>query len=68
MTVEQAAQFTQGKLQKRPDGWKPVSIRRAARLGLIIGAVQFGKSWMIPEDGLLVWMEDEITHRAGRKN
>lgn len=68
MTVEKAAEFTKNKLEQRPEGWTPVSVRRAARKGLIIGAVQFGKAWMIPEDGLLVWMQDEITHRSGRKN
>ena len=67
MTVEEAAIYSQGKLPQRPQGWSEPSIRRAARLRLIPDAIQFGKAWMIPPDGLLVWMRDEINHRTGRK-
>lgn len=68
MSVEEAAIFTKGKLAQRPQGWSAPSIRRAAGLGLIPDAERFGKrAWRLPEDGLLVWMLDEINHRTGRK-
>lgn len=69
MTVEQAAEYTKGKLTHRPEGFSADTIRRAARLELIPGVERFGKrSWLIPVNGLEAWMNTEDAHKSGPKD
>lgn len=68
MTVEQAAEYTKGKLTDRPQGFSADTIRRAARLGQIPGAVKFGKrSWLIPTGDIDAWMVSDNAHKYGPK-
>lgn len=67
MTAEEASTYTKGKLPDRPEGYSAETIARAARKRMIPGAEKYGQAWMLPTDGIDVWLKSEIDHRPGRK-